>query len=84
MFNILFGKITANVWVYETFGASKRFSIKPLQGLLNVPPLKLALAAKCFIYRVVCWAYSLSVNYQSFTIISSLKGSTAVSEKISF
>ncbi len=42
----------ANGWVYETFGISKRFPIKPLQSLLNVPLLKLALSAKCFIYRV--------------------------------
>ena len=45
--------ITFNGWVYETFGISKRFPIKPLHCLLNVPPLKLALSAKCFIYRVV-------------------------------
>ncbi len=41
------------------------FPIKPLQSLLSVPPLKLALTAKCFIYRVVCWALfiiSLIIN----------------------
>lgn len=41
-----------NGWVYETFGISKRFPIRPLQCLLYVPHLKLALSAKCFIYRV--------------------------------
>jgi len=41
-----------NGWVYEKFGISKRFLIKPLQSLLNVLTLKLALSAKCFIYRV--------------------------------
>ena len=46
-------RMTANGWVYETFGISKRFPIKPLRCLLSVPPLKLALSAKCFIYRVV-------------------------------
>jgi steroid 5-alpha reductase family enzyme len=52
--------------------------------LLNVPPLKLALSAKCFIYRVVCWAYLLSFNYQSITNTNPLNRSTAVAEKISF
>ena len=51
-----------NGWVYETFGISKRFLIKPLRCLLNVTPLKLALSAKCFIYRVVCWCLLFKVN----------------------
>jgi len=46
-----------NGWVYETFGISKRLTIKPLQILLNVLPLKLALFAKCFIYRVTSWPF---------------------------
>ena len=41
-----------NGYVYETFGISKHFPVKPLQSLLNVTPLKLALSAKCFIYDV--------------------------------
>ncbi len=41
-----------NVDVYEIFGISKRFPIKPLQFLLIVPILKLALSAKYFIYYV--------------------------------
>jgi hypothetical protein len=48
-------KLAGNGWVYETFGISKRFPIKPLRCLLNVLPLKLALSAKCFIYRVTNW-----------------------------
>lgn len=44
--------MNANGWVYETFSISKRFPVKPLQCLLNVTPLKLALSANCFIYRV--------------------------------
>ena len=41
--------------------------IKPLQCLLNVPPLKLALSAKCFIYRVTNWPLfifnQLTINF---------------------
>jgi len=59
--------LTANGWVYETFGISKRFPIKPLRCLLNVPPLKLALSAKCFIYRVTNWPLlifnQLAINF---------------------
>src|SRR5690554_4794656 len=47
--------MNVNGLVYETSGISKRFPIKPLQSLLNVPPLNLALSAKCFIYRVTNW-----------------------------
>ncbi len=47
--------LAINGWVYETFGISKRFPIKLLQCLLNVLLLKLALSAKCFIYRVTNW-----------------------------
>lgn len=54
-------------WVYETLGISKRFLIKPLQCLLNVPPLKSVLSAKCFIYRVPNWPLfifnQLAVNF---------------------
>jgi hypothetical protein len=57
-----------NGWVYETFGISKHFPVKPLQSLLDVTPLKLALSVKCFIYRVRGWClfilYSLSVYYK--------------------
>ncbi len=41
-----------NGHVYETFGISKRFPIKPLHFLLNVLTSNLALSAKCFIYGV--------------------------------
>ena len=56
-----------NGWVYETFGISKRFPIKPLQCLLNVPTLISALSAKCFIYRVTNWPLfifnQLAINF---------------------
>jgi hypothetical protein len=32
--------------VYEALGISKHFTVKPLQSLLNVTPLKLALSAQ--------------------------------------
>ena len=60
-----------NGWVYETFGISKRLPNKPLSSLLNVLPLKLALSAKCFIYRVVFSCFilrSLSVCWGSHTL----------------
>jgi hypothetical protein len=41
-----------NVWVYETFGISERKPVKPLQRQLSALPSKLALSAKCFIYRI--------------------------------
>ena len=37
----------------KSFGISKNKPVKPLQILLNVTTLKLALSAKCFIYIVV-------------------------------
>ena len=56
-----------NGWVYETFGISTQFLIKPLRCLLNVQPLKLALSAKCFIYRVTNWPLfifnQLAINF---------------------
>ena len=53
--------MTHNGYVYETFGISKHFTVKPLQCLLDVTPLKLALSAKCFIHDVTNWAL-LSFN----------------------
>ena len=72
---VSFFRLAYNGWVYETFGISKRFPIKPLRCLLNVLPLKLALSAKCFIYRVVCWALFI-INYLQFIVaqIFVLKG----------
>jgi len=59
--------MVTNGWVYETFGISKRFPVKPLQCLLNVLPLKPALSAKCFIYRVTNWPLfifnQLAINF---------------------
>lgn len=54
-----------------SFGDSKHKPVKPLQSLLNVMPLKLALSAKCFIYDVGCWFFyiSLSFNYLAFFLI---------------
>lgn len=53
--------VAPNVWVYERFGSSKRIPFKPLQSLLNVPPLKLALSVKWLIYCVV--ASTLLINF---------------------
>jgi hypothetical protein len=65
-----------NGWVYETFGISKRFPINPLLCLLNVLPLKLALSAKCFIYRVRCWALFIFSQLRSlYALIFVLSGS---------
>lgn len=55
--------MNANGRVYETFGNSKRFPVKPLRCLLNVTPLKLALSAKCFIYRVQATPPQASGNF---------------------
>jgi hypothetical protein len=79
MFNILFGKIASNGWVYETFGISKRFPIKPLRCLLNVPPLKSALSAKCFIFRVVPSLFlSSTVRWGSNTLCQVLACGSAL------
>ena len=63
----LFSPMWHNGWVYETFGISKRFLINLLRCLLSVPPLKLALSAKCFIYRVTNWPLfifnQLAINF---------------------
>ena len=60
-------RLEDNGWVYETFGISKRFPINPLQCSLNVLPLKSALSAKCFIYRVTNWPLfifnQLAINF---------------------
>ena len=60
-------RIACNGWVYEKFGISKRFPIKPLRCLLNVMTLNLALSAKCFIYRVTNWPLfifsQLAINF---------------------
>ena len=47
--------------VYETFGITKHEPIKPLQSLLDVTPLKLALSAKCTIHDVTVWCSLISV-----------------------
>jgi hypothetical protein len=44
-----------NGYVYETFGISKRFSIKQLQRLLNVPLLKSTLSRQMF--YLPCWRF---------------------------
>ncbi|WP_221403282.1 hypothetical protein, partial [Cloacibacterium normanense] len=50
-------RVTANGYVYETFGTSKHFPVK-LQALLTrVEMLDNALTAKCFIYDVVRSAF---------------------------
>jgi hypothetical protein len=68
-----------------SFGDSKHEPVKPLQNLLDVTPLKLALSAKCTIHDVVCWALFivrlLSIFY---SLLNPLNRSSDVSEKISF
>jgi len=51
-----FALMATNVQYMKAFGISKSKPVKPLQILLNITALKLALSAKCFIYIVVCWA----------------------------
>jgi hypothetical protein len=56
-----------NVYVYETFGISEHFPVKLQLLLMRVETLDNPLAAKCFIYGVVCWALliisTLSIYY---------------------
>jgi len=65
--------LVPNGWVYETFGISRFFTIKPLQSLLNVRTLNIAFSAKCFIYRVTNWPF-LSVYYLTFLLHLSMFG----------
>ncbi len=51
-----------NGYVYEMFGISESKPVKPLQFLLNVTVLRLALSAKCFIYFVSNWLFYFSVK----------------------
>jgi len=44
-----------NGWYMKSFGISEHLPVKPLQILLNVTTLNLALSAKCFIYIVSGW-----------------------------
>lgn len=55
---VLRGNLTHEVMVtcMVSFGESKHKPVKPLQSLLDVIPLILALSAKCTIHDVVCWA----------------------------
>ena len=48
--------IGGNVYVYETFGISKRFPIKLQLLLIRAETLDKPLTAKCFIHDVGCWA----------------------------
>jgi len=58
------------------FGTSKHKPVKPLQFPLNITALKLALSAKCFIYRVRCWALFIFSQLSSFyALIFVLSGS---------
>ena len=58
--------IAANVYVYETFGISKRFSIKLQLLLIRAETLDKPLTAKCFIHDVVCWCLFLNDYYFKF------------------
>jgi len=48
----MFLNLVANGYVYETFGISKRFSIKLQLLLIRAKKLNKPLTAKCFIYDV--------------------------------
>jgi hypothetical protein len=50
-------KLAGNGYVYETFGTSKRFPVKIQKILIRAEMLDKPLAAKCFIYDVVCWPF---------------------------
>lgn len=46
-----------------SFGDSKHEPVKPLQRLLDVTPLKLALSAKCTIHDVTAWCSFIYVFF---------------------
>jgi hypothetical protein len=48
----MFISITANGYVYETFGISKHFPVKLLMSLIRAETLDNPLITKCFIYDV--------------------------------
>jgi hypothetical protein len=56
-----------NGCVYGVVGYAKHEPVKSLQNLLDVTPSKLALSAKCFIYRVTNWPLfifnQLAINF---------------------
>jgi hypothetical protein len=49
---IIFFKLAANGYVYETFGISKHFPVKLQLLLIRAETFDNALTAKCFIYDV--------------------------------
>src|SRR5690554_8069702 len=58
----LFVKFCPTVTCMVSFGDSKHEPVKPLQSLLDVTLLKLALSAKCTIHDVVFSCFILSVS----------------------
>ncbi len=58
-----------NVLVYETFGISKRFSIKIQVLLIRAETLDKPLTAKCFIYDVTGRRSLISIVIQSMFLV---------------
>jgi hypothetical protein len=57
--------MTANGYVYETFGISKHLPVKLKVPLIRDETLDNSLTAKCFIYDVVRWPLLFSNLYIS-------------------
>ena len=55
-------KLTANGYVYETFGISKHLPVKLQVLLIRAEILDNTLTAKCFIYDVGHWLFYLNQN----------------------
>ena len=54
-----FFKLVHNGYVYETFGISKHFPVKLQVLLIRAEMPDNPLTAKCFIYDVMHWLFSL-------------------------
>ena len=64
--------MTANGYVYETFGISKRFLVNLQLLIIQAETLDNLLTAKCFIYDVVRWPLlflNLSVSILAYCLL---------------
>ena len=61
-FSWLFFIMPSNGYVYETFGVSKRFSVKLQVLLIRAETIDNLLTAKCFIYDVVVRALFICLS----------------------
>jgi len=61
----LFLNLPITVTCMVSFGDSKHETVKPLQSLLGLIPLKLALSAKCTIHDVTAWCSVIYVIFPS-------------------